>query len=569
MMKRLSLACLLAGLALHAGAQVPASLDEVWAPVRVGTPPSDAYIGLSLLDDGEIRHYNYGEQAEAGTFYLSSRDGGLTWRKVPCARGMLYADRRSPLSGEYLRLANMGPMGVYCIRTEGGIGGDRTLTRVAETPSIMIKPPVFVRGGRRIVVAAHGGVAPKGCYTYVSDDDGRTWRRSNVVTSPDHRGGGFHRGIRWNHGAVEPTLVELADGRLWMLMRTSQDRHYEAFSDDGGLTWGEAQPSRFYGTITMPTLGRLADGRLLLFWCNTTPLPELETADGVWDDVFTNRDATHVAISEDEGRTWTGFRELHLDPLRNTSDYALRGGGIDRGMHQAQFVEVAPGKVLASIGQHPLHRALVLFDVGWLYERERTDDFGDSLARWSAFNYLRGIKGHCSYNRVEGCRTEPHPEKAGRQVLHLRYEADERLVEDARGAVWNFPAMRRGRFATSLRIPEGCRGVSLLLNDRWFNPSDTVACHEAIYALRLDRRELGIGDDGWHEVALEWDLAAQGAPEARVRVDGRLRRVRLPQLNACRDGISYVHFIARPVAPLSDGRCPGIYVERVGAEARE
>ncbi len=170
---------------------------------------------------------------------------------------------------------------------------------------------------------------------------------------------------------------------------------------------------------------------------------------------------------------------------------------------------------------------------------------------------------------MEGCRVEPHPEKAGRQVLHLRYEADERLVEDARGAVWNFPAMRRGRFATSLRIPEGCRGVSLLLNDRWFNPSDTVACHEAIYALRLDRRELGIGDDGWHEVALEWDLDAQDAPEARVRVDGRLRRVRLPQLNACRDGISYVHFIARPVAPLSDGRCPGICVERVVAEARD
>lgn len=566
-MKRLSLVGLLAGLALHAGAQtsVPSTLDEVWAPVRVATPPSDAYIGLSQLDDGEIRHYNYGEQAEAGTFYLSSRDGGLTWRKVRCSREMPFADRRSSLSGEYIRLVNMGPMGVYCIRTEGGIGGDRTLTRVSPTASIMIKPPVFIRNGKRIVVAAHGGVTPKGCYTYVSDDDGRTWRQSNIVTSPDHAGGGFHRGIRWNHGAVEPTVVELGDGRLWMLMRTSQDRHYEAFSDDGGLTWSVAQPSRFYGTITMPTIGRLTDGRLLLFWCNTTPLPELETATGVWDDVFTNRDVTHVAISEDDGRTWIGMRELHLDPLRNTSDYALRGGGIDRGMHQAQFVEVAPGKVLASIGQHPLHRAMMLFDVGWLYEREREGDFSDSLSHWTTFNYLRGIRGHCSYNRVEGCRVEPHPDKPGQQVLDLSYEADERLVSAVRGAVWNFPAMQRGRFSASLRIPEGCERMSLLLNDRWFNPSDSVACCEAIYALPLDRRELGIADDGWHEVALEWNLEAKGKPGARVRVDGRLRRVRLPQLNACRDGISYVHFIALPVAPGT----PGIIVERVKAEMLE
>lgn len=76
----------------------------------------------------------------------------------------------------------MGRMGVYCIRTVGGIDGDRTLTKVSDTGSIMIKPPVFTRGGKRIVVAAHGGVTPKGCYTYVSDDDGKTWMQSTVVT---------------------------------------------------------------------------------------------------------------------------------------------------------------------------------------------------------------------------------------------------------------------------------------------------------------------------------------------------------------------------------------------------
>ena len=544
-------------------AAVPSTLDSVFAPVKVATGPSDAYIGLSRMPDGELRHYNYGEQADAGSFYLSSTDGGLTWRKVKAARDMPQADIASPLSGEYIRLVNMGADGVYCIRTKGGPSGDRTVTKVSDIASIMIKPPVFAQGGKRIVVAAHGGVDPKGCYTYVSTDDGLTWTRSNTVETPPHTGGGFHQGIRWNHGAVEPTVVELTDGRLWMLMRTPHDRHYEAFSTDGGLTWSEPQPSRFYGTITMPTIGRLADGRLLFFWCNTTPLPGLPTANGVWDDVFTNRDVTHVAISDDDGATWTGFRELMLDPMRNESDYALRGRGIDRGMHQAQFIEVEPGKIVAAIGQHPLHRAIVAFDVDWLYEPERSDDFTDGLDNWTTFNYIKGIRGHCSYNRINGADLVAHPDDESRNALSLRYQAADSLVSDIRGAVWNFPAARRGNFSTSLQIPAGADGHTLVLNDRWFNPSDTVARHEGIYILPLSRRKLGIKDDKWHTLTIDWDLDSRSG--ATVRVDGR-KRLTLPAANPSADGISYVHFLAEPTQ--TDASPRPILIERVSATRR-
>lgn len=552
-------------IASGASAQAPATPDSVFAPVRVATPPSDAYIGLSLMPDGEIRHYNYGEQAAPGNFYLSSRDGGMTWKTVKYPREMLNGDLRSPLSGEYIRLVNMGNS-TACIRTDGGISGNRTVTRVSDLPSIMLKPPVFTEGGKRIIVAAHGGVSPKGCYTYVSTDDGLTWQRSNTVTTPDHTGGGFHEGIRWNHGAVEPTVVELTDGRLWMIMRTSQDHHYQAFSTDGGLTWSEAEPSRFYATITMPTIGRLADGRLLFFWCNTTPMPELPTANGVWDDVFTNRDVTHVAISDDDGKTWKGFRELLMDPLRNEGDYATRGGGMDRGMHQAQFVETAPGKIVASIGQNALHRAIVAFDVDWLYETERADSFADGLDHWSTFNYIKGIRGHCSYNRINGVDLLPHPDIPGRNVLSLRYAPADSLVSDIRGAVWNFPAMPAGNFTTSMRLPEGSDGVSLILNDRWFNPSDSVARHEGIYVLPLSRKELGINDNEWHEVSVDWDTTAR-RPAATVKVDGRRRKITLPMLNPTLDGISYAHFIAEPVAGTDPASNPGIMVGSVRAVA--
>lgn len=75
----------------------PASLNEVYEPVVVGVPPSDAYIGLSLLSDGELRHYNYGEHAEQTVpMYLSSRDHGLTWKTVSLPKELPYADQRSP-----------------------------------------------------------------------------------------------------------------------------------------------------------------------------------------------------------------------------------------------------------------------------------------------------------------------------------------------------------------------------------------------------------------------------------------------------------------------------------------
>ena len=53
----LSAYCLAAS-AVAENRNLPISIDSVFAPIKVAIPPSDAYIGLSLLDDGELRHYN-------------------------------------------------------------------------------------------------------------------------------------------------------------------------------------------------------------------------------------------------------------------------------------------------------------------------------------------------------------------------------------------------------------------------------------------------------------------------------------------------------------------------------
>ena len=226
------------------------------------------------------------------------------------------------------------------------------------------------------------------------------------------------------------------------------------------------------------------------------------------------------------------------------------------------MVEAAPGKIVASIGQHPTFRSILLFDVDWLYETERFNDFSDGLDQWTVFNYIKGIKGHCSYNRIAGCSLVPHSEKEGKQVLQVKYKADETLVTDTRGAVWNFPVMKKGEFKTSVRIAEGSDEVYLLLNDRWMNPSDTVARHECMYEVKLARKQLGIRDNKWHELTVSWDLN-QKNPVARIQVDGKKRNLRLNLKRKTLHGISYAHFMACPAKEN-----PGIEVEWVKASKK-
>jgi len=114
--------------------------------------------------------------------------------------------------------------------------------------------------------------------TVVSTDGGQAWQQSNAL---DIGGAGDHE------GALEPSVIELRDGRLWMLIRTSRKVFWESFSSDGGLTWSEAQATTIPSTSAPGHVIRLSDGRLALGWNPAT------------------RKELHVAFSSDEGHSWT------------------------------------------------------------------------------------------------------------------------------------------------------------------------------------------------------------------------------------------------------------------------
>jgi hypothetical protein len=117
----------------------------------------------------------------------------------------------------------------------------------------------------------------------VSADNGRSFALGKSI---DLGGHGDHA------GAIEPAVIELRDGRIWMLIRTTTGEFYQAFSADHGMTWDEARPSGIGSPSAPGHIISLASGRLALAWNNTMATTK-------------SRDALSVALSEDDGKTWS------------------------------------------------------------------------------------------------------------------------------------------------------------------------------------------------------------------------------------------------------------------------
>jgi hypothetical protein len=553
----------------------------IFAPVFVGRPTDNAFNGLVGLQDGELRHYGFeGPWSKPSSHIcIYSIDNGLTWERKIIEDPELFTNENmppavcSPYSGDFIRLISTDD-GTYVCRSSKGIDGPYQRTRIDSSLHDMIRQPVFLKTKKRILVTC-GRSFIQNCIevmqscVYYSDDDGLTWTISYVPTGPRFIPEWPHKKPRWQNYAIEPTIAELSGGKIWMLLRTSMDVLYESFSTDHGSSWTDPSPSRFYSTLTMPTFYRLKDGRLLLLFCDSTPLPEEDRSsdstiqkvqrNGLWEDVFTNRDVIHAAISDDDGKTWLGFREFYLDPLRNEKNFATIGGtevSLDKSVHQSQALELPDGNVLVALGQHPLVRALVIFDPDWLYDTTRSDNFESGLKEWTTFKYINGIKGHCAYNRDSGPVLIKNPCNKEKKVLQIRHLLNPELVCDVDGAVWNFPAGLKGSLTVRMLLQKNGRGGRIYLTDRWFNPTDTIAHHYAMYNLEFDGKgNASTGTifpaDQWTEIKFEWDDLQKGS--CRLIIDGNPKTATLPLICHSINGINYVHFQSADKEEDKDG----------------
>ena len=248
--------------------------------------------------------------------------------------------------------------------------------------------------------------------------------------------------------------------------------------------------------------------------------------------VYGGRDALHIAVSDDEGRTWRGFREIYLDHRRN--DNPAHSG--DRGTAYPLGAYTADGKIVIVAGQGQGGRNPILIDPQWIVETEAQTDFSNGLNDWSVYKHHGPAKGWWRARAV-GCDLIPNPTERTKRSLHVRKPDD--LPAD--GATWNFPNGWKGTLTARVMIRKGSQGGVLCLNDRMFDPTNDWGEDFAIFRLPLADGKIGqatMKPETWNDVTLRWDLSV---PTCRVSVNGNPAgelKPRHPTLN----GVSYVRF---------------------------
>ena len=346
------------------------------------------HTGLGLLERVGVMHvlglHYYGlgpkgfhgwEDARSLLYHMMSADGGKTWSQPQHADfGYLYTGALNSLvqlkSGRIL-----APISYYSKRMTGDFIGKLS----------------------------------------ISDNGGKTWRpsRGEVVVDTG--------GCSLETGASEPVCIQLEAGRIWMLIRAQDGYLHESFSTDDGETWSEPAPSRFLSSNAPAALLRLRDGRLVVAWNNSTGPRRIS---GI--PISYARRVLTVALSDDEGKTWNGYREVARDveypALNASSDGAIL-------VYSRKFKRVS---------------------TNWLMEKSFSDHFQKGLQNW----YTQGC---------EGVEAITHPDRPDAKVLAMRKPK----VKVPAGASLNFPFGVRGTLSMRIRMNR---------NDNWINRQHYYFC---------------------------------------------------------------------------------------------
>ena len=266
------------------------------------SPMKDAVIKLSNGYLGMVYNRTDPEDPNIRTWYFaSSQDEGKTWGSesqidIPAKHDMDRGVFDAVVWGNFIQLSS----GRLIVAGYWGMSG-----RNPGLPPFGPDPVKGVIQGKEKTRLADGHTYEAGlggCFTYYSDDLGRTWSRSvgNVVIWPldsEDNMGGFA-------SCFEPVLMELKDGRVLMFVRTTRGRMHQSFSEDQGTHWSLAEPTELSSGDVPSWLGRLrTTGDLLAVW-NQSSDAEI--------DVGYSRGRLSSAISRDEGKTWGDFHTVAL-----------------------------------------------------------------------------------------------------------------------------------------------------------------------------------------------------------------------------------------------------------------
>jgi sialidase-1 len=273
---------------------------------------------VAVLRDGRLLlawsefEGGFADDARAQIAAKISSDGGRTWGEKFTLQPNV--GRRNVMSVSLVRQRN-GPLLFFFLRKDAPDDLSIWMRRCLREPDqwttptrLSSLPGYHVMNNDRVVELSGGRLlAPvaltpdirtqykaQKCLCYISDDGGTTWR-------PGKGRVGFD-----NSAAMEPGVVELKDGRVLMIIRTSLGFIYTSESADKGETWSEPKATPLVAPAAPASIGRIpSTGDLLLIW-----IANPKGAKASWKE----RTPLGAAISRDEGKTWLHQRNVEDDP---------------------------------------------------------------------------------------------------------------------------------------------------------------------------------------------------------------------------------------------------------------
>jgi hypothetical protein len=306
-----------------------------------------------------------GDDDEASLASRYSDDGGLTWSdkvEVVVPSGHAEGSMNNVMSVSLRRLPD-GDIGLFYLRKHSASDCRLFLRRSSDEGRTWSEPietitdevgyyvmnndrVVILPGGRILLPVAlhkgtHGRFVSRGrAMCYLSDDGGRTWRRSrSVLDLKDHPGNGT--------GLQEPGVIPLRDGRLMMFCRTDMGVQYVSWSWDRGDTWSPVVASGIHSPRSPASIERIPwTGDLLMVW-NDNPRDQQRTP-------------LTTAVSRDDGKTWEHRRILESDP---------------GGTYCYTAMTFADGRVVLAYCTGGLETTQITsFPVAWAYRGESTPE---------------------------------------------------------------------------------------------------------------------------------------------------------------------------------------------------
>lgn len=249
-------------------------------------------------------HYHEGKGHDGSPARLAgslSKDGGRTWGKQWTVADRDEGSQGNVMSASLLRANNGDLLIVYHDKTprmptkgmvlrrsvdEGKTWSERLVVTPGNGNRHVANNACLTRlSGGRIVLATReyvGGIRwPYACY---SDDDGRTWNAGEHVPDPE-----LTAAQKRVQNVNEPSICELADGRLLMTMRSVAGGQFFSWSPDEGETWSKPVLSPLRGQCSPAILRRIPGSDDIL---------------AVWTYGYAGRTPLVSAVSSDGGRTW-------------------------------------------------------------------------------------------------------------------------------------------------------------------------------------------------------------------------------------------------------------------------